>query len=875
MKVPHQILGRTRPSSQGMDPLRVQVDPDAFGAGISRGLDTLAQGLRIQANQQDQRTEKLDRFQSMTNFSDFEISVNGQLAELKKGADPTGKGFVESANAMYDKAANEFIAKKIPPEMQEEARYWTSNTRQRIIGDSMNFQYEAGNAFFRAGVDKQFQTSLKALDPKLGGDPLQLPAQKQVMADFIAATDLSEIEKAEMLRTTAVGLEGVVYKQAVKTGLAAGRENLPGTIGNIIDQAATRHGVPADVMRRIAWIESKGNPNAKNPNSSAGGLFQQIDANAKQYGVNDRFDPAQSADGAARFAAENIAYFRSKIGRDPTGGEIYLMHQQGPGNAIRLLQNPDMKAVDIASKAAIRLNGGNENMTAREFAALWDRKLSGVEDKLDQSPVFANLPYEDRMSLRQDGMAEYNSEQKALADANALQVNTQINTLLNRINDGLAGKTEIDAARANGTLTDFADINRAQELYEKRNAEVLMAQRAQDMIAGKVTADPTSEDDRKALNAAVGKGGLAALDGMNQAYVTNGLIPAITAVGDIPTDVVGMLTGMVRSNNQSKALFAFETLAALQDADTRAFKNRIPDDLEADVNFYRMRRTALPADQLFEAVNGGRTPQERQGRTLLYQEAQDILKTKEAGVSTLSQMVSEVTSGFNGWTASAQQMSVPAFAKGLSMDYETAFTDAYIKYGDLEVAKKTASDFINNQWGVTAAGGVLMRNPPEKSGYPTVNGSWAWIDEQARMELALKEGERYELVSDDRTASEANGMKLGGPVPTYQVVVFDKDGVGRLWPERIYFEKGPAHFLEEERQLDIDVGQFNLKELEAELRGAVARGEMSFDDALAQQKAAEDELKKLPPPRAPDPKEEDFKNKFSDPMFLMQQPSPL
>lgn len=136
-------------------------------------------------------------------------------------------------------------------------------------------------------------------------------------------------------------------------------------------------GLPAGYLNKIAMIESGGNPNANNPNSSAGGLFQQIDSNAAAYGVVNRFDPVQSTEGAVRFAVDNKNYLMGILGREPTGGELYLAHQQGPAGAARLLANPDAKAVDIVGMDAIKLNGGNANMTAGEFANIWISKYNG------------------------------------------------------------------------------------------------------------------------------------------------------------------------------------------------------------------------------------------------------------------------------------------------------------------------------------------------------------------------------------------------------------------------------------------------------------------------------------------------------------------
>ena len=137
-------------------------------------------------------------------------------------------------------------------------------------------------------------------------------------------------------------------------------------------------GLPSGFLNTMAIIESGGDPNAKNDNSSAGGLFQQIDSNAAAYGVADRFDPMQSTEGAVAFAQDNTVYLANKLGREPTGGELYLAHQQGPAGAARLLANPDSLAVDIVGEKAVKLNGGSTDMTAQEFANIWINKYDRI-----------------------------------------------------------------------------------------------------------------------------------------------------------------------------------------------------------------------------------------------------------------------------------------------------------------------------------------------------------------------------------------------------------------------------------------------------------------------------------------------------------------
>lgn len=169
------------------------------------------------------------------------------------------------------------------------------------------------------------------------------------------------------------GLPAADAGSVAKGGLSFGPET--GHSGYTRYEA--KYGLPEGYLARTAQIESGGDPNAKNPNSSAGGLFQFVDGTAAQYGLENKFDPAQATDAAARLAADNKAYLTRVLGREPTAAELYLAHQQGAGGAAKLLANPNARAVDVVGADAVRLNGGDANMTAGQFASKWTGKFGG------------------------------------------------------------------------------------------------------------------------------------------------------------------------------------------------------------------------------------------------------------------------------------------------------------------------------------------------------------------------------------------------------------------------------------------------------------------------------------------------------------------
>jgi hypothetical protein len=146
-------------------------------------------------------------------------------------------------------------------------------------------------------------------------------------------------------------------------------------IADLIAAAAQRRGVDPRALTGIAQIESSLNPNARNPRSSAGGLFQFIDSTAQRYGLTNKFDAAASADAGARLAADNGSAIARALGRPATPGELYLAHQQGAGGALKLLRNPDAPAAAVVGEKAFSLNGGVPGMTAGQFAQKWTSKL--------------------------------------------------------------------------------------------------------------------------------------------------------------------------------------------------------------------------------------------------------------------------------------------------------------------------------------------------------------------------------------------------------------------------------------------------------------------------------------------------------------------
>lgn len=74
-----------------------------------------------------------------------------------------------------------------------------------------------------------------------------------------------------------------------------------------------KNGLPSGLLSAVHMQESRGNASAYNKSSGAAGGFQFLSATAKQYGVSDRYDLAQSAEGAGKYLAHLLKLFNGDI----------------------------------------------------------------------------------------------------------------------------------------------------------------------------------------------------------------------------------------------------------------------------------------------------------------------------------------------------------------------------------------------------------------------------------------------------------------------------------------------------------------------------------------------------------------------------------
>ncbi len=157
-----------------------------------------------------------------------------------------------------------------------------------------------------------------------------------------------------------------------------------------IARKAQQEGVNPSVALTISHIETGGrfNHTAKNPTSSAHGLFQILDKTWKGQGGGDRYSIDEQIKQGLKHIKNANASMRKSLGREPVEHEQYLGHLLGPGGAAAVLKaDPNAKLIDVVrkydSKNAndIVNNNGMSSLTVGQAIGKWEQKWNQLSSR--------------------------------------------------------------------------------------------------------------------------------------------------------------------------------------------------------------------------------------------------------------------------------------------------------------------------------------------------------------------------------------------------------------------------------------------------------------------------------------------------------------
>lgn len=162
------------------------------------------------------------------------------------------------------------------------------------------------------------------------------------------------------------------------------------TNAKTIARKAQQEGVDPSVALTISHIETGGSfsHSAKNPTSTAHGLFQVLDKTWKGQGGGDRNNVDEQIKQGLKHIKNANASMRKSLGREPVAHEQYLGHLLGPGGAAAVLKaDPNANLIDIVRKYdsknanAIVNNNGMSGLTVGQAIGKWQSKWNQLSTR--------------------------------------------------------------------------------------------------------------------------------------------------------------------------------------------------------------------------------------------------------------------------------------------------------------------------------------------------------------------------------------------------------------------------------------------------------------------------------------------------------------
>lgn len=265
--------------------------------------------------------------------------------------------------------------------------------------NSENFVNEsAPGAFVDAEAEASHQTALsKAFEQLSKGEPVNVELsgqfkQKPINTSMQKAFRNAASEVVPELTANNTAVRSKINPSVLKQGRAVDVLNY-----------AEKVNFPADWALLISSIETGGrfNASAKNPDSSAHGLFQVIDGTWRQFGGGNR----GSVQEQLRVGFENMIstrkYLNKQLGREIVIHEMYLGHLLGPkGASVVLKADRNRPLIDVVREFdaknanAIVKNNGMTGMTVEQAINKWQSATKAHARKagIEVGPAYNSAP---------------------------------------------------------------------------------------------------------------------------------------------------------------------------------------------------------------------------------------------------------------------------------------------------------------------------------------------------------------------------------------------------------------------------------------------------------------------------------------------------
>lgn len=437
---------------------------DFSGArAMAQGLGQVGASIENIQKDREEKARKQERFNTKMGL----LKAEEAYADRVKDLDPLDPAYVEKKKQYRKETIGPVLEGVQDPENRQ---MFEAATYEDFVNIGVTAEKEQRTAFGKkAEIDVGTYTD--GLRKKIRSGTYTGDAREELRQTIEDNQFLNQLEKEALFSELGDSLDADVLETDFEN-LSTNGVSVTPEVQAAISAAAGGEGVPpwmAGYLGRVATLESSGGRKVINPdNPDVAGVWQFASVTGKEFGLNsveDRLDVPRSTEAVVELSMRNFSQLQEALGREPTQGELYLAHQQGATGAIKLLTDPEAKAVDVLGKKAVEMNlpeslkGKAGSITAAEFAGLWSGKFErkgGTIDEdevmgvLEQSPSYMRLGPDAQDKVKKNLLTRIETQNKEAEKAAKIQVS----------------RDTVDYAVAN-----FEDRNEAEAFIKKTIAD--------------------------------------------------------------------------------------------------------------------------------------------------------------------------------------------------------------------------------------------------------------------------------------------------------------------------------------------------------------------------------------------------------------------
>ena len=703
------------------------------GGEIGRAVQGAGAEFSELADRVQARQDQMDRFKRIAIENEFDQAVANQSDDLARNAPADGSGIHDGIVGQIDPTTGAVVKPGLFDNLAQQFRGRVPASQKGFFDASLNAKrltVSGSAASAQYGQEQKYATletakiqdgllnSILQTDP---GDAASYEAYKEKGRATIEASPLAPLAKQAALDAW--------DQQAPKALAQAITAKDPGKLRALLGMthSADEGGGNAvdEVTDRIIGVESGGNPNAKNPKSSASGVGQFLDstwvATIRQHRpdlaagksaaqiIEMKGDASLGREMTRAYQQDNADYLTNR-GLPTTRGNIYLAHFLGPAGATEVLKaDPNTPVVNVVGQDVVNANPFLKGMTAADTAAWAAKKMGGAAPAtVKPDPRLAMLSPDDRLALANADDVAFRQKQaadkaQASADYGAYKDAYELNIVQGKVSDE-------NLISNDPTLRDG---DKASLIRSLRSQNETLNQTQADLVAlqnGNLAVDPYSSQGKTRVDNLYAES-LKHVDPDKQGSVAAAII---RQTGVTPQAVVNSVRLGLASQDPGQVVAAAQTAQRISQLDPAALGRRdggsevqkAADDFTHMVNDLNM----APADAAKRLVDL-RDPTKMQARKALEPAAKEYVKSL-ASFDLAGQFKTGVISGTPTVGLTPEQ------ELGIKADFIAIAEDMfYQKNGDPDLATNAAVQQMRALYGVSDIAGnhVLIKHPPEMS----------------------------------------------------------------------------------------------------------------------------------------------------------------